>query len=171
MKRVFVTIDSATKTGARRRGWPPGDPDREPGRAEFRSADDVVRNNIRQPHDKTDPRRDGSMAHGPVGRQPGGSLAASYGEEGAIRRGHAELRIGHGPGELGNMAAASITASAAMEATAAMRKPAATAPALASRGLTCAPPCPEQPIRRESIVARPASAALRRKRAFFGAGG
>jgi hypothetical protein len=57
MKRVFVTIDSATKTGARRRGWPPGDRDREPGRAEFRSADDVVRNNIRQLHDKTDPRR------------------------------------------------------------------------------------------------------------------
>jgi hypothetical protein len=92
------------------------------------------------------------MAHGPVGRQPGGSLAASYGEEGAIRRGQAELRIGHGLGNSG-ICCGLHHCVIGDGGNAVTRKPAATAPALATQGLTSAPPCPEQPIRRESILA------------------
>jgi hypothetical protein len=107
------------------------------------------------------------MAHGPVGRQPGGSLAASYGEEGAIRRGQAELRIGHGLGNSG-ICCGLHHCVIGDGGNAVTRKPAATAPALATQGLTSAPPCPEQPIRRESILARSASVALRRKRILRG---
>ena len=67
-----------------------GNRDRVPGRAKFAFADGVEGDDAQTSRDETDPRQYPGMAHGAVGREMRGDVAAGDRESRTIRRGQRE---------------------------------------------------------------------------------